>query len=1119
MTASSLLDDPILAKVPVVDGFKVLGPVVLYAKIGQGGMGSVYRGLHLNLDIELAVKCLKRSLAEENPEFITRFEREAKIAARIGSENLIRVFDVGSSNGLHYFVMEYVLGESLGDRVRRKGPLDVVEAVAIMSKASRGIGDAHEAGVVHRDIKPDNILISTKGHVKVADLGLARAADSTDSLKTHSRMIMGTPEFMPVEQFASAASVGPEGDVYALGATLFFLLSGRPPFTGNSPTEVMYQVANSQFPDIRRERPDCPTEVAEIIERATRRNAVDRYPNAGQLTAALESVLARFRVAANLADQNAGRSRGESQMFSPPPAETFARIRQVLQTGASRSTEQRGELPRERGFDHFRDAATASVPVLPQTRPALPPRINPGPTTVDPFRGQGVRRDEPSSLKRLVVFASVVVFLIGAIVGGVYVIKKMWESTKTEKKDGGNSSMPSGPQGGSASAPESEKVVQDPSAAAECERLDAAAFALRDRVQRHRENAVSKSEELEEKIDALSRDKSGEVGVRLAKSRLMLELDRQNGIREAFDRTISARNDWLKAIAALEPARAKRLSGKLEQATSEFKSSIAAMTPLVEIAQNADLAFAEIALCRQNLLRSRLDAELSDAESLPLFQFFETEYDRAIGEAKSGEFARALSIVAEAEKKLPEADAAVLSRARAVMVRNAAQKEGGASALKLILGAGSIGAGDGLAKAGTFLEAWTSYSQASTSFDNATLGSRRTLNVPGEYATIAVAIQNAFPGDVVKISEGVYFESFTVDKGVILQGDGAGKTIIRTWPDRNIVWFEKADGAAMFDLAVEHTARDTGPARYRTVVVNGGKVVIRRCTIEGSSGSGIDCLAGAAVVVDDCVVRGSGLGGIHAGEGTTLDVFRSVVNKGMAGGIESEKATIRLTSVFLNDNAGHGLSAIESQVAMTAVRSWGSGASGAFLTACQRAEIYGCEFANSAVCGVEIGGQGGQVSLINVRCHDNKSAGIQVSSQASMNLLYGDLESNGLSGVFAREASTVAIDRTLIQKNGACGLFSSGNGTKVTAGDCFVFGNTHHGLYAEKAARLDVADCYLLQNGYSGLHFHDGPTSGTVARTSTFDNSQWGVSVGDGAVIERKEEIDAAGNKVAQLPR
>ena len=175
---ADLSADPLLGNVPVCEGYKVLGGVVLYQKLGHGGMGAVYKGRHLRLNIDVAVKVMAAPASvtpDQADAFVKRFIREAQTAAAVSHQNLIRVYDVNAESGLHFLIMDFVDGESAGERLKRKGKLTEEEAVEICLGASEGLAEAHRKGIVHRDVKPDNIMIDRDGRVRVTDLGLAKA--------------------------------------------------------------------------------------------------------------------------------------------------------------------------------------------------------------------------------------------------------------------------------------------------------------------------------------------------------------------------------------------------------------------------------------------------------------------------------------------------------------------------------------------------------------------------------------------------------------------------------------------------------------------------------------------------------------------------------------------------------------------------------------------------------------------------------------------------------------------------------------------------------------------------------------------------------------------------------
>jgi hypothetical protein len=297
-----MLNDTLLEKVTEVDGCKVLGPCAIYSRLGQGGMGAVYRARHMNLGIDVAVKCLKPALAD--PQFIKRFQFEAKSAARIGHQNVVRVFDVAEDQGLHYIIMELVQGETARQRVERKGPLAIGEALEILYGAALGLAEAHRKGIIHRDIKPDNILISSSGEVKLVDLGLAKPSfrDASSSMVSSANQVLGTLQYMPPEQWESTL-VTMATDVWALGATFFFLVAGREAISSGTPPQVMNRIVNHPFPDVRRVRDDVPDEVIALLARATAKAAQDRFEDAEALANAIAALETRR---SGLRDSEAG---------------------------------------------------------------------------------------------------------------------------------------------------------------------------------------------------------------------------------------------------------------------------------------------------------------------------------------------------------------------------------------------------------------------------------------------------------------------------------------------------------------------------------------------------------------------------------------------------------------------------------------------------------------------------------------------------------------------------------------------------------------------------------------------------------------------------------------------
>lgn len=321
-------NDELLEHAPLILGFRVLEPCVLCEKLGQGGMGAVYRGYHLNLDVEVAVKCL--AFTGESGSHVNRFQREAAVAAKINATNLIRVYDVRYAHGLHYIVMELVDGESAADRVHRKGRLPVPEACAIALHAARGLAAAHAAGVIHRDIKPANILISKKGEVRVADLGIARADNpgtGLQTLVTDTRLVIGTPQYMPPEQFRGASKCTHRSDIYSLGAALWMMLVGQDPFSGLDFEGVEDAVIREGLADPRTLRNEIAEAVARIVLKATSRDAQDRFESAEAMARELEKYLATVNGPPSLADSMAG---VEGTRVAGPSRELAKQIRTAL---------------------------------------------------------------------------------------------------------------------------------------------------------------------------------------------------------------------------------------------------------------------------------------------------------------------------------------------------------------------------------------------------------------------------------------------------------------------------------------------------------------------------------------------------------------------------------------------------------------------------------------------------------------------------------------------------------------------------------------------------------------------------------------------------------------------
>jgi serine/threonine protein kinase len=272
-------DDPIIGK--------EIGHCTVQRKLGQGGMGAVYLAHHPGLNRAVAIKVLPGDLAS-NPEFKERFFREARLAARLEHPNVVQVHDVGEEEGIHYISMQYIEGKSLDGILKERKKLSVNEALSITKRVAVALSAAAKLGIVHRDIKPHNILISKDGVVKVADFGLAKDEDANRSI-SEPGVVMGTPYYMSPEQ-AKGEKVDHRSDIYSLGATLYHMLSGKRLFDGGTPVSIVMKQANDRPVAIRELEPGVPDGVAALLDRMLQKEPVDRFANADELVRALDGL-------------------------------------------------------------------------------------------------------------------------------------------------------------------------------------------------------------------------------------------------------------------------------------------------------------------------------------------------------------------------------------------------------------------------------------------------------------------------------------------------------------------------------------------------------------------------------------------------------------------------------------------------------------------------------------------------------------------------------------------------------------------------------------------------------------------------------------------------------------
>jgi serine/threonine-protein kinase len=260
----------------------------LDAQIGSGGMSTVYRAFDQTLERQVAIKLMHREIASDSDQ-LERFRREARAVAQLSHPHIVGVIDAGEDESRPYIVFEYVEGETLKDRIRRMGRLPMDEAIAYAIEISRALGCAHSHQIVHRDVKPQNVLIDPEGSAKVTDFGIARTLDQ-DGLTADGR-VLGTTDYVSPEQ-ALGHDVNGQSDIYSLGVVLYEMLTGDVPFHGENQVSVAMKHVREDMPDLQARRPEASATLASVLDRMTDKDLRRRYPDIETLVADLEEALA-----------------------------------------------------------------------------------------------------------------------------------------------------------------------------------------------------------------------------------------------------------------------------------------------------------------------------------------------------------------------------------------------------------------------------------------------------------------------------------------------------------------------------------------------------------------------------------------------------------------------------------------------------------------------------------------------------------------------------------------------------------------------------------------------------------------------------------------------------------
>lgn len=307
-----------------------LGDYRLLRRLGRGAMAEVYLAEQQSLARQVAVKILKSHLAEDES-YVRRFQHEAKAAASLVHPNIVQIYEVGRVDRIQFISQEYVPGLNLRQTLARNGPLDARQAVTVMRQVAAALHKAGQQGIVHRDIKPDNIMLSTDGQVKVADFGLARVSGAGELNLTQVGVTMGTPLYMSPEQ-AEGRRLDPRSDLYSFGVTCYHMLAGHPPFQAETALAVAVQHVRAQAERLENLRPDLPGGLCRIVHRMLAKEPADRFPGGAELLRDLRGLRIEGAAVWEEADETWGTA--ELAALADARAEATQRLDELMKTSA-----------------------------------------------------------------------------------------------------------------------------------------------------------------------------------------------------------------------------------------------------------------------------------------------------------------------------------------------------------------------------------------------------------------------------------------------------------------------------------------------------------------------------------------------------------------------------------------------------------------------------------------------------------------------------------------------------------------------------------------------------------------------------------------------------------------
>ena len=273
-------------------GRVIKGRYKLIDELGRGSFATVYIARDTKNNRIYAVKVMHVEFSDDG-ELLARFQREAHILLHLSDPHIVRIFDYGDESDIHYIVMDYIDGQNLKYHTLTHGPMDALQALDYTKQIAEGLDTAFKCGVVHRDIKPQNIVINSQDIVKITDFGLARSRETVTL--TQSNVFMGTAYYIPPEQAESGRSADTRSDLYSVAAVLFEMLTGHPPFEGDTAVDIVIKHMNEKVPSICRDRPDLPPELDQFLQKAMAKSPADRYPTPKEFIVEIEQLQKRIQ--------------------------------------------------------------------------------------------------------------------------------------------------------------------------------------------------------------------------------------------------------------------------------------------------------------------------------------------------------------------------------------------------------------------------------------------------------------------------------------------------------------------------------------------------------------------------------------------------------------------------------------------------------------------------------------------------------------------------------------------------------------------------------------------------------------------------------------------------------